>query len=74
MKPNETKSVKVCYLKPMMEVLLVDHCPLMDISPFEGDQENGNKGTGPEPLDAKPVSLFELDTVNLWDKWEEWIY
>ncbi|MFC2637212.1 hypothetical protein [Prevotella histicola] len=71
MKPNETKSVKVCYLKPMMEVLLVDHCPLMDISPFEGDQENGNKGTGPEPLDAKPVSLFELDTVNLWDKWEE---
>ena len=71
MKPNETKSLKVCYLKPMMEVLLVDHCPLMDISPFEGDQENGNKGTGPEPLDAKPVSLFELDTVNLWDKWEE---
>lgn len=57
-----------------MEVLLVDHCPLMDISPFEGDQENGNKGTGPEPLDAKPVPLFELDTVNLWDKWEEWIY
>ena len=44
---------------------------LMDISPFEGDQENGNKGTGPEPLDAKPVPLFELDTVNLWDKWEE---
>ena len=74
MKPNETKSVKVCYLKPMMEALLVDHCPLMDISPFEGDQENGNKGTGPEPLDAKPVPLFELDTVNLWDKWEEWIY
>ena len=71
MKPKETKSVKVCYLKPMMEVLLVDHCPLMDISPFEGDQENGNKGTGPEPLDAKPVPLFELDTVNLWDKWEE---
>lgn len=71
MKPNETKSVKVCYLKPMMEVLLVDHCSLMDISPFEGDQENGNKGTGPEPLDAKPVPLFELDTVNLWDKWEE---
>ena len=70
MKPNETKSVKVCYLKPMMEVLLVDHCPLMDNSPFEGDQENGNKGTGPEPLDAKPVSLFELDTVNLLDKWE----
>lgn len=57
-----------------MEVLLVDNYPLMDISPFEGDQENGNKGTGPEPLDAKPVSLFELDTVNLWDKWEEWIY
>ncbi|MEZ7683616.1 hypothetical protein [Prevotella histicola] len=55
----------------MMEVLLVDNYPLMDISPFEGDQENGNKGTGPEPLDAKPVSLFELDTVNLWDKWEE---
>ena len=71
MKPNETKSVKVCYLKPMMEVLLVDHCPLMDISPFEGDQENGNKETGPEALDAKPVPLFELDTVNLWDKWEE---
>ncbi len=71
MKPNETKSVKVCYLKPMMEVLLVDNYPLMDISPFEGDQENGNKGTGPGPLDAKPVSLFELDTVNLWDKWEE---
>lgn len=71
MKPNETKSVKVCYLKPMMKVLLVDHCPLMDNSPFEGDQENSNKGTGPGPLDAKPVSLFELDTVNLWDKWEE---
>ena len=71
MKPNETKSVKVCYLKPMMEVLLVDNYPLMDISPFEADQENGNKGTGPEPLEAKPVSLFELDTVNLWDKWEE---
>ena len=30
MKPNETKSVKVCYLKPMMEVLLVDNYPLMD--------------------------------------------
>lgn len=71
MKPNETKSLKVCYLKPMMEVLLVDHYPLMDISPFEGDHEGGNKGTGPEPLDAKPVLLFELDTVNLWDKWEE---
>ena len=74
MKPNETKSLKVCYLKPMMKVLLVDHCPLMDNSPFQGDQENGNKGTGPEPLDAKPVPLFELDTNNLWDKWEEWIY
>mgnify|MGYP000033821091 FL=1 len=71
MKPNETKSVKVCYLKPMMEVLLVDHCPLMDTSPIEGDHENSNIGTGPEPLDAKPVPLFELDTVNLWDKWEE---
>lgn len=71
MKPNETKSLKVCYLKPMMEVLLVDHYPLMDISPFEGNHKDGNKGTGPEPLDAKPVSLFELDTVNLWDKWEE---
>lgn len=71
MKPNETKSLKVCYLKPMMEVLLVDHYPLMDISPFEGNHEDGNKGTGPEPLDAKPVLLFELDTVNLWDKWEE---
>lgn len=71
MKPNETKSVKVCYLKPMMEVLLVDHCPLMDNSPIEGDHENSNIGTGPEPLDAKPVPLFELDTVNLWDKWEE---
>ncbi len=43
MKPNETKSLKVCYLKPMMEILLVDHYPLMDNSPFEGDQENGNK-------------------------------
>jgi len=71
MKPNETKSLKVCYLKPMMEVLLVDHCPLMDNSPIEGDHENSNIGTGPEPLDAKPVPLFELDTVNLWDKWEE---
>ena len=71
MKPNETKSLKVCYLKPMMEVLLVDHYPLMDNSPIEGDHEGGNKGTGPEPLDAKPVPLFELDTVNLWDKWEE---
>ena len=71
MKPNETKSVKVCYLKPMMEVLLVDHCPLMDNSPIEGDHENSNIGIGPEPLDAKPVPLFELDTVNLWDKWEE---
>lgn len=71
MKPNETKSVKVCYLKPMMEVLLVDHCPLMDNSPIEGDHENSNIGTGPEPLDAKPVPLFELDTNNLWDKWEE---
>lgn len=71
MKPNETKSLKVCYLKPMMEVLLVDHYPLMDISPFEGDHENSNIGTGPEQLDAKPVPLFELDTVNLWDKWEE---
>lgn len=55
----------------MMEILLVDHYPLMDNSPFEGDQEDSNKGTGPEPLDAKPVPLFELDTVNLWDKWEE---
>lgn len=71
MKPNETKSVKVCYLKPMMEVLLVDHCPLMDNSPIEGDHENSNIGTGPGPLDAKPVPLFELDTNNLWDKWEE---
>ncbi|KGF24481.1 hypothetical protein HMPREF2132_12300 [Prevotella histicola JCM 15637 = DNF00424] len=71
MKPNETKSLKVCYLKPMMEILLVDHCPLMDNSPIEGDHENSNIGTGPEPLDAKPVPLFELDTVNLWDKWEE---
>lgn len=71
MKPNETKSLKVCYLKPMMEVLLVDHCPLMDNSPIEGDHENSNIGTGPEQLDAKPVPLFELDTVNLWDKWEE---
>ncbi len=33
--------------------------------------ETKSKGTGPEPLDAKPVPLFELDTVNLWDKWEE---
>ena len=71
MKPNETKSLKVCYLKPMMEVLLVDHYPLMDNSPFEGDHAKGNKETGPEPLDAKPVPLFELDTNNLWDKWEE---
>ncbi|MBF1394085.1 MAG: hypothetical protein HXN36_03925 [Prevotella histicola] len=55
----------------MMEVLLVDNYPLMDNSPFEGDQEDSNKGTGPEPLDAKPVPLFELDTNNLWDKWEE---
>ncbi|MBF1407299.1 MAG: hypothetical protein HXN37_02505 [Prevotella histicola] len=55
----------------MMEILLVDHYPLMDNSPIEGDHENSNKGTGPGPLDAKPVSLFELDTVNLWDKWEE---
>lgn len=71
MKPNETKSLKVCYLKPMMEVLLVDHYLLMDNSLVEGDHEDGNKGTGPEPLDAKPVPLFELDTNNLWDKWEE---
>ena len=55
----------------MMEILLVDHCPLMDNSPIEGDHENSNIGTGPEPLDAKPVPLFELDTNNLWDKWEE---
>ena len=71
MKPNETKSLKVCYLKPMMEILLVDHSPLMDNSPVEGDHEGGKKGTGPAAVDAKPVPLFELDTVNLWDKWEE---
>lgn len=71
MKPNETKSLKVCYLKPMMEILLVDHSPLMDNSPLEGDHKGGKKGTGPAALDAKPAPLFELDTVNLWDKWEE---